>query len=93
MALFAVISVGENERLADAVKREFSDSSFRIGPGQYFVSATKLTTKDVATRLGTSGGKVGRVLVMNVVNQTGWHSKDMWEWIATQNAVSDDADL
>lgn len=87
MALFAAISPTENAQLAEAVAREFPGSHFEVAPGQFLIAARQLTTQSVAEKLHAMSGGVGRVLIMNVLNQTGWHSKDMWEWITNQSAL------
>jgi hypothetical protein len=86
MPVFAVIAPAFDERLDSAVKQNFSGSNilYEIAPGQYLISAARMTTKQLAEKLGIIGGGVGRVLVLRLGNYTGWHAKDMWEWIESQ---------
>jgi hypothetical protein len=84
MAIFAVIAPAANENLETAVKAQFPDNYYPIAPGQFFVSGERLTTSKVHQLLGVSGGGVGRVLILPVRNYTGWHAKDMWEWLEAQ---------
>ena len=87
MALFLAVSPEENEALTAAVEQVYPTSNFKVGPGQYFISAVRTTTTQVSERLGLPGGGRGRVLVVHVLNYTGWHSKNLWEWLAVQSAV------
>jgi hypothetical protein len=84
MTIYAAISPGDNEPLGAVVAEKFPDGWFKIAPGQYLISTAKLTTAQVSERLGIPGGSLGRVIIMHIVNYTGWHSKDMWEWLSAQ---------
>ena len=84
MTIYAAISDGENDPLGVAIAAQFPDSWFKIAPGQFLISTPKLTTIQVSERLGVPGGSVGRVIILHVSNYTGWHSKDMWEWLTAQ---------
>lgn len=72
-------------RLEPAVVAAFPDANYKITPSQFLISAVKLTTNQVAERIGASGGDVGRVLVARLASYTGWHDGDMWEWLAAQS--------
>lgn len=87
MAVFAVIAPELDPRLEEAVKGAFEGRYYKITPTQFLISGHRITTNQVAEKLGGAGGKVGRVLITRLVNYTGWHSRDMWEWIAAQNAA------
>ncbi len=86
MAVFAVIAPEADPRLEPAVRDAFPDSFYKITETQFLVTAAKLTTNQVAEKLNSPGGKVGRVLILRFASFTGWHSKDMWEWVAAQSA-------
>lgn len=85
MEIYAAISIGENAALTAAVERVFADSNYQVGPGQFLITAKNSTTKEVSKKLGVPNGGVGRVLLLLIKNYTGWHSKDMWEWLAAQS--------
>ncbi len=86
MAVFAAISPELDPRLEKAVEKEFEGRFYKIAPTQFLISGHRITTNQVAEKLGASWGGVGRVLIARLVNYTGWHSRDMWEWIAAQSA-------
>lgn len=88
MAVFAVIAPETDPRLDPAVREAFPDSFYRISSSQFLVSATKLTTNQVSEKIGASAGGVGRVLIVRISTYTGWHNKDIWEWLAAQSAPS-----
>jgi hypothetical protein len=84
MAVFAVIAPEVDSRLEPAVRDVFADSFYKISDTQFLVSAPKLTTNQVAEKLGSLSGNVGRVLIVRFTSFTGWHYKNLWEWIAAQ---------
>jgi len=86
MAVFAVIAPTPNERLEAAVKLRFPDRWFVIAPGQYLVSADRAVPTQVMEKLGLTGGGLGRAIILQVTSYTGWHTKDIWDWIAAQTA-------
>ena len=92
MAIYAAISSGENSALETAITREFGQSFYKVAAGQYLISAKKTTTKAVADKLGILGGGLGKVILFRVLNYKGWHSKDIWEWLTSQNSLSADVD-
>lgn len=79
-SFYAAIAPGDSKPLEDAVAREFPDH-FKAAPGQLLISSN-LTTEQVAEKLQTKGGTIGRVLLMRVTNYGGWHAQDLWEWFA-----------
>jgi hypothetical protein len=93
MAIYAAITTPDNELLGPAVEAQFPESNFMVADGQYLISTPRLTTNQVSQRLGVPGGALGKVIVMHVANYTGWHSKDMWEWLAAQAKPNPGADL
>ncbi len=86
MSLYAIIAPGEDANLTAAVVDHFPEH-YKVAPGQFLISS-KLTTQEVSVTIEAPGGKVGKVLIIRAENQTGWHAKDMWEWIASQAAKS-----
>jgi hypothetical protein len=84
MTIFAVIAPDPDPKLEPAVREAFPDSFYKINPSQFLVSAAKLTTNQVAEKIGAPNGGVGRVLIARISTYTGWHTKDMWEWLAAQ---------
>jgi hypothetical protein len=88
MTVFAVIAPAHDSKLEDAVRGKFSEGDFyKIAPGQFFVYAPTLTTRQVSEKLSISSGILGgRAMVLRITTYAGWHSKDMWEWIAAKLA-------
>ena len=87
MLVYAVIAPGPSPQLALAVKRAFPDNHFEIAQGQFLVADEAATTKEVGDRLNEPQGGVGRFFVTPVSNYSGWHSRDLWEWIAARQAA------
>lgn len=84
MTVFAVIAPSFNEQLEKAVKDKFPDRWYEIVPGQYLVSVDKMTGGQIMEKLGLAEGSRGRAMILRLGSYTGWHAKDMWEWIADQ---------
>lgn len=84
MTVFAIIAPSFNEGLEQAVKSAFPERWYVIAPGQYLVSADRTTATQVMEKLRLSGGERGRAMVLRLTSYTGWHAKDMWEWIDNQ---------
>jgi hypothetical protein len=87
MAVFVIIGTGTPEQvqqLADSVASKFKERFYHVAPGQYLVSADRVTAAQVADRLGAPEGQIGRIAVFRVTTYGGWHAKDMWEWITAQ---------
>jgi hypothetical protein len=85
MAIFAVIAPGDAPELKAAITEHFPDRFYEIAPGQFFISVRKLTTAQVSDKLGLPKGQLGRGMVLHITNWNGWHSKNVWEWLAVQN--------
>jgi hypothetical protein len=87
MTLFAAIAPQADERLDNAVKAHFGEEDrYLVAPGQYILFAPNLTSQQVSEKLGVPGGGIGRVLILRASNYTGWHARDMWEWMASRSA-------
>lgn len=86
MALYALLAPELDPRLAQAIEKNFPESFYRISDTQFLVSAPKLTTSQVYDKIGAAGGTVGRVLILRFASYTGWHSKNLWEWVAQQSS-------
>lgn len=86
MALFALIAPADEPRLDAAVAEHFAQRHYKVAPGQFLVSATRLTTKSVAEKLKVYEGVVGRILIVRVSSYTGFHTRDLWEWLTVQEA-------
>jgi hypothetical protein len=92
MTVFAVIAPTLDVRLERAVSTRFSNGRYyKITPQQFLVDGGEFTTQQVADALSVPGGNVGTVMVLRVTNYTGWHSKDMWEWLEIHSARGADA--
>ena len=78
MAIFAVFG-SSNPNLLDEAMVEFEDV-YKITPGQWLVSETHMTTKEVSAKIDDTGNK-GNFIVVPVTNYWGRHPADTWEWI------------
>jgi hypothetical protein len=86
MPLYALISPADNPALEKAVAEKFKDRFFKIAPGQFVISTeTTTTTQNVYEQMGIKGGGLGSVLVLPITNYSGWHSQNLWEWLAAQS--------
>lgn len=87
MPLFALISPADNPALEKAVGDKFKDRFFKVAPGQFIVSPDNATTQEVAEELGIPSNKsnLGSVMVLAIANYTGWHNRNLWEWMAAQS--------
>lgn len=84
MAVFAIVAPEIDPRLEAALGKEFEGAFLQIGPGQFLLVVNNVTTPEVAQKLGSNDGAVGRVFIASVSNYTGWHNKDIWEWLAAR---------
>jgi hypothetical protein len=84
MQIFAVIAPEPNASLKEAITGKFRGRYFEVAPGQFLVCDPKATTQQVSSVLGLTEGKLGRAMVLHVVNWNGWHDKDVWEWMTAQ---------
>jgi len=84
MTIYAVLTPDNDEKLATAAEEHFPGKVYKVAPGQFLISTPIATTK-VSETLGAPAGSIGKILVVRVANYTGWHSKDMWEWLAEQS--------
>jgi hypothetical protein len=79
MAAFVVIASSDNDKIAGAMLRVFPQN-FQIEKGQYLVSDRGATAEKIAERIGTSGD-AGKFVVFSIAGSSGYHRKDMWEWL------------
>lgn len=87
MPLYALISPHDNPALEKAVEEKFKERFFKAAPGQFIISPDAATTQQVADELGIPGNKagLGTVMVLAIANYTGWHDRNLWEWMAAQS--------
>lgn len=88
MQIFAVIAPEPNSSLRDAVLKAFPGRNFEVAAGQFLVSTNAATTQQVNEMIGLPGGRLGRAMVLHVVNWNGWHDKNIWEWMTAQSNES-----
>jgi hypothetical protein len=88
MAIFAVIPLDQvpNAALEAAIKREFPDKNFRIGPDHWLVSANG-TAQEISGKLGITDAKVGQAIVYNVGGYFGYAPQNIWEWLKSNMTV------
>jgi len=87
MLVFAIIAPAADTRLQAAVEREFPENYFQIAPGQYLVAVETGTTPEVTARINEPAGSSGRFIAVPRTNYGGWHTRDIWEWIASRQAA------
>lgn len=84
MTIFAVIASTANQRLGEALSAEFPNENMEFAPGQFVVSANHVGSEDLSRKIGIQDGAFGNVVVFTVVGYWGFHSKSLWEWLATR---------
>ena len=88
MAIYALLAPPESPQIAQlraAIAAKFADKFLEFASGQFFISSA-LTTAQVSKTLELSSGRLGRALIILVGNYTGWHNKDIWEWLTAQSS-------
>ena len=83
MGLFAVTAPASNEKIAPAIDATFPGQSIKAWQGHWFVSASG-TAKEVADKIEATGGKVGTMIVVSVVNYWGVANPEVWEWLKSR---------
>ena len=82
---FFMVSGQNEEKLETAIKTHHPENARRIGNGQWIISATGTTTKELSDKLGLSEGLAGKVLVTSFASYYGWHDPDLWEWLSSRS--------
>ena len=87
MAVFAIISLGENAEALDAkIKESFpAENFFFLAGGRWLVVGDGIA-KDISDRLGTSA-IVGLFAVFAVSGYFGWAPNTVWEWLALKSVT------
>lgn len=85
MGIFAVIASADAPGLGEAIQHAFPDRWYEVTPTQFFVVEPQATTPQISEKLDIPSGHHGRVMVLRVANWNGWHSRNMWEWLAAQS--------
>jgi hypothetical protein len=84
MPIFAVLAPNDNPDLDSAIRRVFGDH-FKIAPGQWLISAPRLTTWEVTEKLGASDGQKGKLVVFSISEYWGYHDSGLWEWLRVKS--------
>jgi hypothetical protein len=79
MAAFIVIGPPDNHLLKGAIERNF-ERRFFIAEGQWVVAETNATAQQIAERIGMNG-VTGNFVAVSIAGYSGWHRKDLWEWL------------
>lgn len=89
MAVFAVIASTEAEKLRAAVTAQYGANHYEFSPTSWFVPDSG-TTKDVADKLGLTGGTVGALgVVLKISAYSGWAAAPGWKFLGQHpDAVS-----
>jgi hypothetical protein len=85
MALFAILAVSDDPRIAAAMVSVYPNDYLKVGPGQYFVSA-KGTAADVSNALGITKGINGLGIVVTIANYYGHAGTNIWEWLKVKGS-------
>ena len=82
MALFVLISDQEYPKLVSELQRLFPEDHFKIGVGEWLISAPATTTaKELSDSLGISEGTSGSGIVIRSGGYYGRANPEIWEWI------------
>lgn len=80
MSIFVIFRVSNPTNVETALEREFPNDHFKLGSGEYLVSAVG-SAKDVSDKLGISDGPTGPAIVFRMLNYFGRASTEIWDWI------------
>ena len=85
MAVFLVLSDTDRADLDASISAKFpDDQSLKVASGQWLVAGS-YTPKGLSDYLELTDGKYGSVMLCLVTSYFGWHSKNIWDWIALKN--------
>jgi len=83
MAVFAVIAATNADKLQAAVTAQYGANHYQFSPSSWFVPDTG-TSKDVADKLGLTGGTVGALgVVVRMAGYSGWANGAAWSFLST----------
>lgn len=86
MTIFAVLSDGPNQKLEEKIKELFPFDNYKINDSQWLIDVDTIA-QELATRLETRGGAMGRVLVLQATSSgSGWQNRSLWDWLTSKNA-------
>ena len=91
MQIFAIVGTkteqhGEIVRLA---KERYTEANVYTIPDVVFLASARETTQEVAIQLGIGDDNNNYTGVVVMVNYYwGYHSKDLWEWIAARSSIN-----
>lgn len=81
MAVFAVIASIDAEKLKGAVTAQYGANHYQFSPTTWFVPDSG-STKDVADKLGLTGGALGaQGVVLKLSGYSGWASAAAWTFL------------
>ena len=80
MPTFLIISDKPNPPLEKTIKEAYPDDCYIISKNHWLIDAEE-TTGDLAEELGVRDGSFGKVIVFRVDSYSGYHSKNLWEWL------------
>lgn len=83
MIVYVVLPDNARPDLDQRIRQAFANDARQVTPTLWLVAAN-LTAQGVTERLGAEQGAFGRVIVASIDGYFGWHSKDIWDWIALQ---------
>lgn len=86
MSTYLIVSDAGRPDLDAAIKSKFDDA-YHMNDRAWLVEAEE-TTQQLAEALeirgeGEKKGKFGRTVVFLVTNWSGFHGRDLWEWLQT----------
>ena len=80
MPTFLITSDQPSPSLEEKIKEMHPEHYYVMGGNIWLVDAEQ-TTEDLAASLGIRSGKFGKAAVFKVDGYSGFHKKDLWEWL------------
>ena len=84
MAIFAVIARSDPAKMKAAIERQYGANHHEFASDVWFVPDVG-TTKDVADKIGLTGGTVGSEgVVLGFTGYSGWGPPAGWQWLGAR---------
>jgi hypothetical protein len=83
MTIYVIIAGSSTDKLRGKIAEVYPTEHYNFpGNSSWFVYDDTSTTKEVAEKLGISGGALGaQAVVMPINGWNGWAPGDLWEWL------------
>jgi hypothetical protein len=86
MTVFAIMGLSNLEKLAAEIARVYPADFLRISTTHWFV-VDKLTSKEVAEKLGIPDGQTADAVVVATSGYWGRAQNQVWEWLSSRWAT------